>query len=276
MENNKAVHSLYSKEVLRLKHPFHLVDSSPWPIVTSGMAFSLVVGAIQFMHTDKGFSLFFLSLFGLILSLFGWFRDIVIESTFEGHHTKLVQRGLMYGFILFIVSEVMFFFSFFWAFFHASLSPDIGIGAVWPPLGIEVFSPWDIPLLNTVILLTSGATVTWAHNGLLAGSRDDMTNGLLLTIFLGVLFTGLQGFEYVSAPFDISDSVYGSIFYMATGFHGFHVIIGTTFLAVCLFRHLKYHFTRQHHLGFEAAAYYWHFVDVVWLFLYVSIYWWGS
>lgn len=268
--------TLYSKEVLRLRHPFHIVDTSPWPLIVSGLLFSLAIGAISFMHSDAGIGLFSLSLLYLFLSVTGWFRDIIIESTFEGHHTKLVQRGLTFGIILFIVSEIMFFVSFFWAFFHASIAPGVGIGAVWPPKGIPLFSPTGIPLWNTIVLVVSGATVTWAHNSLLAGDRKGTTAGLASTVLLGILFTCAQGFEYVTAPFDISDSVYGSVFYMATGFHGFHVIIGTVFLAVCLYRHLKYHFTRTHHFGFEAAAYYWHFVDVVWLFLFVSIYWWGS
>ena len=208
--------------------------------------------------------------------MFVWFRDVVREGTFQGHHTKVVQKGLKMGMILFITSEVMFFFAFFWGFFHSSLAPTVELGSVWPPMGINVLNPWEVPLLNTAILLCSGVTVTWAHHALVAGSRSQALSGLFLTISLGVIFTMLQAFEYLEASFTIADSVYGSCFYMATGFHGFHVLVGTLFLAVCLFRLYNHHFTRQHHLGFEAAAWYWHFVDVVWLFLFVSIYWWGN
>ena len=184
--------------------------------------------------------------------------------------------GLRYGMILFIVSELMFFVAFFWAFFHASLSPTVEIGAVWPPKGIEVLNPWEVPFLNTVILLSSGAAVTWAHHAIVAGARNQAIYGLILTILLAIFFTGLQALEYLEAPFTISDGVYGSTFYLATGFHGFHVFIGTVFLSVCLLRLINFHFTKSHHFGFEAAAWYWHFVDVVWLFLFVAIYWWGG
>jgi heme/copper-type cytochrome/quinol oxidase subunit 3 len=187
-----------------------------------------------------------------------------------------VQKGLSMGMILFIVSEVMFFFGIFWAFFHSSLSPNIEIGAVWPPKGIVTFDAWKIPLLNTIILLTSGASVTWAHHALVAGNRSETTLGLIFTVCLGLVFTMFQAYEYSHALFTIRDTVYGSVFFLATGFHGFHVIIGTIFLFACLLRHLNYHFTTKHHLGFEAAAWYWHFVDVVWLFLFISIYWWGA
>jgi cytochrome c oxidase subunit 3 len=189
-------------------------------------------------------------------------------------HTKAVQRGLKMGVVLFIVSEVMFFFAFFWAYFHSSLAPAIEIGSIWPPVGITVFSPWGVPLLNTLILLLSGVTITYAHHALTLGNRFYLVDGLAFTILLAVIFTFLQAFEYRTAPFNISDGIYGSTFFMATGFHGFHVIIGTTFIVVCLMR--VHHFTKQHHVGFEAAAWYWHFVDVVWLFLFVSIYFWGS
>ena len=187
-----------------------------------------------------------------------------------------VQNGLRYGMILFIVSEIMFFAAFFWAFFHSSLAPTVEIGAIWPPKGIEVLNPWDIPFLNTVILLSSGASVTWAHHAILAGNRKQAITGLFLTVLLATIFTGFQAYEYLEAPFTISDGIYGSTFYMATGFHGFHVIIGTLFLSVCLIRLIKHHFTPGHHFGFEAAAWYWHFVDVVWLFLFVCIYYWGG
>lgn len=178
--------------------------------------------------------------------------------------------------ILFIVSEVMFFFSFFWAFFHSSLSPSIWIGCVWPPIGIEPINPWGLPFLNTIILISSGVSVTYAHRSMLASYRNGVSIGLFYSILLGVLFTFLQIFEYTVAPFNINDSIYGSIFYVSTGFHGLHVILGTVFLFVTLIRHLKYHFLVEHHFGFEASIWYWHFVDIVWIFLFVVIYWWGG
>ena len=259
------------------KHPFHLVDPSPWPIFASLSAFISTVGGVMYMHGyNGGSSMLSLGFLMILYSMFVWWRDVVREATFEGHHTSLVQIGLRYGMILFIVSEVMFFVAFFWAFFHSSLAPTVEIGAVWPPKGIEVLNPWEIPFLNTVILLSSGASVTWAHHALIIGDRKQAMNGLIITILLATLFTSFQIMEYIEAPFTISDSVYGSTFFLATGFHGFHVFVGPIFLAVCLLRLVNFHFTKSHHFGFEAAAWYWHFVDVVWLFLFVSIYWWGG
>jgi len=205
-----------------------------------------------------------------------WFRDVIREGTYLGYHTVAVQHGLRYGMLLFILSEVCFFAGFFWAFYHSSLAATVEIGGVWPPPGIEVLNPWDVPLLNTLILLLSGATVTWAHHSILQGNKANAVLGLTLTVGLGLIFTALQAYEYIESSFTISDGVYGSTFFMATGFHGLHVIIGSTFLLVCLLRQIKNHYTTTHHFGFEAASWYWHFVDVVWLFLFVSIYWWGS
>jgi cytochrome c oxidase subunit 3 len=259
------------------RHPFHLVDPSPWPLFASLSAFTSTIGGVMYMHGYiGGGNLLSLGLIMICYSMFVWWRDVVREGTYEGHHTSFVQLGLRYGMILFIVSELMFFVAFFWAFFHASLSPTVEIGAVWPPKGIEVLNPWEVPFLNTVILLSSGAAVTWAHHAIVAGARNQAIYGLILTVILAILFTGLQALEYIEAPFTISDGVYGSTFYLATGFHGFHVFIGTVFLSVCLLRLTKFHFTKSHHFGFEAAAWYWHFVDVVWLFLFVAIYWWGG
>jgi cytochrome c oxidase subunit 3 len=208
--------------------------------------------------------------------MFCWWRDVIREATFEGNHTLSVQTGLRIGMLLFIVSEIMFFFAFFWAFFHAALAPTPDIGSLWPPLGVETINAWGVPLLNTIILLTSGATVTWAHHAIVFGDRKNAIISLILTILLAIFFTLLQIFEYIESNFSISDSVYGSTFYLATGFHGFHVLIGTIFLGVCTLRLINYHFTKEHHFGFEAAAWYWHFVDVVWLFLFITIYWWGG
>nr|AMW67806.1 cytochrome c oxidase subunit III [Sisyra nigra] len=256
-------------------HPFHLVDYSPWPLTGALGAFFSVSGLIMWFHQYDN-SLLFLGNMITILTMYQWWRDITREGTYQGLHTYIVTLGLRWGMILFITSEVFFFISFFWAFFHSSLSPSIELGAMWPPLGITPFNPIQIPLLNTIILLSSGVTITWAHHALMNNNYTQTTQSLFLTVLLGIYFTILQGYEYLEAPFTISDSIYGSTFFMATGFHGLHVIIGTTFLLICLIRHLKAHFSLNHHFGFEAAAWYWHFVDVVWLFLYISIYWWGS
>jgi len=259
------------------KHPYHLVDPSPWPLVSSISCFVTAIGAAMFMHSFLyGDIILLIGSLMVISSMFVWWRDVIREATFNGFHTQTVQWGLRSGMILFIVSEVMFFLAFFWAFFHSSLSPAIEIGSVWPPVSITPFNPWGVPLLNTLILLLSGATVTWAHHEILVGRKEPAKLALFLTLFLAVTFTALQVYEYLEASFSISDGIYGSTFFMATGFHGFHVIIGTIFLTVCYFRLVKNHFTKLHHFGFEAAAWYWHFVDVVWLFLFVSIYWWGN
>nr|AXS66283.1 cytochrome c oxidase subunit 3 [Chrysomeloidea sp. 1 KM-2017] len=256
-------------------HPFHLVEVSPWPILGSFGTMIMMIGLIKWFHLYK-MNLFLIGMTINLLVMFQWWRDITREGTFQGLHTFKVTQGLRWGMILFIVSEVFFFISFFWGFFHSSLSPTIEIGMKWPPSGIVTFNPLEIPLLNTLILLTSGLTVTWTHHSLMENNYTESIQSLSLTVILGTYFTILQGYEYMEAPFSISDSVYGSSFFMATGFHGLHVIIGTTFLLVCLIRMYLNHFSSIHHFGFEAAAWYWHFVDVVWLFLYISIYWWGS
>nr|ALO76584.1 cytochrome c oxidase subunit 3 [Paromalus flavicornis] len=256
-------------------HPFHLVEVSPWPLLGATSAMITMVGMIKWFHQFNN-SLFMLGMTITTMIMYQWWRDITREGTFQGLHTYTVTMGLRWGMILFITSEVFFFISFFWGFFHSSLSPSIELGMIWPPKGISVFNPIQIPLLNTLILLTSGLTVTWAHHSLMENNFKSTTQGLLLTVILGVYFTFLQAYEYMEAPFAISDSVYGSSFFMATGFHGIHVIIGTSFLLICLIRQVNNHFSCIHHFGFEAAAWYWHFVDVVWLFLYISIYWWGS
>ena len=262
---------------VKARHSFHLVDPSPWPFLASIGALGLTLGGVLYFHSFIiGSYVLLLGLFTVISVAIVWWRDVIRESTFEGYHTKEVQIGLRYGMMLFIISEVMFFSAFFWAFFHSSLAPTIEIGSIWPPYGIDVFSPWAVPLLNTFILLLSGATITWGHHAILIGNYRQGIQAFYCTIYLAILFTVIQGCEYIEANFCISDGIYGSTFFMATGFHGFHVIIGTTFIIVCFIRHLKFHFSGHHHFGFEAAAWYWHFVDVVWLFLFVTIYWWGN
>nr|QWB85862.1 cytochrome c oxidase subunit III [Ulochaetes vacca] len=256
-------------------HPYHLVDMSPWPILGALSTMILMIGLIKWFHLYNN-NLFFLGTLTTILIMYQWWRDITRESTFQGLHTFFVTMGLKWGMILFIVSEIFFFTSFFWSFFHNSLSPTIEIGLMWPPKGIKPFNPLEIPLLNTLILLTSGLTVTWAHHSLMENNYTQTFQSLTITVLLGIYFSILQGYEYYEAPFTITDSIYGASFFMSTGFHGLHVIIGSTFLLTCLIRHLNVHFSSIHHFGFEAAAWYWHFVDVIWLFLYISIYWWGS
>jgi len=262
------------------KHPFHLVLPSPWPFSISMILLALLAKVVLYLHypSYSGWLIYQIEALAFCLLFFmsRWFLDIITESTFQGHHTIKVTKGLRMGMVLFIVSEIMFFFSFFWAFFHFSLSPSIWIGAVWPPKGLPVLNPWLLPLFNSVILVSSGVSVTWAHRAIISGSRKDVIDSLLITILWGFLFTYCQFLEYINAPFSINDSAYGSIFFMATGFHGIHVLIGTLFLLVCLIRHIYYQFLTEQHIGLEAAIWYWHFVDVVWLFLFFSIYIWGS
>nr|YP_010693562.1 cytochrome c oxidase subunit III [Scolytoplatypus skyliuae]WCB99753.1 cytochrome c oxidase subunit 3 [Scolytoplatypus skyliuae] len=256
-------------------HPFHLVNESPWPLLGSFSTFSLLGGTCKWFHLNES-NLLLLGNLTTLLIMYQWWRDISRESTLQGHHTLEVSSGLRIGMILFITSEVFFFLGFFWAFFHSSLSPNIELGMNWPPKKVITFNPLEIPLLNTLILLSSGISVTWAHHSLMENNFNQATNGLLTTVILGIYFSSLQMYEYIEAKFSIADSVFGSTFFMTTGLHGLHVLIGTSFLIVCLIRLLNNHFSSIHHFGFEAAAWYWHFVDVVWLFLYISIYWWGS
>lgn len=256
-------------------HPYHLVDYSPWPLTGAIGVLTLVTGIIKWFH-NFNINLLILGYIITLITIYQWWRDICREGTIQGKHTILVSKGLRWGIILFIVSEIFFFISFFWAFFHRRLSPNIEIGITWPPISIIPFNPFQIPLLNTIILITSGITVTWAHHALIESNFTQTTQGLFITVILGIYFTILQAYEYIEAPFTIADRIYGSTFFIATGFHGLHVLIGTIFLLICLIRHINNHFSRNHHFGFEAAAWYWHFVDVVWLFLYISIYWWGN
>lgn len=256
---------------------YHIVDRSPWPYTSGTGAFTMGIGGVMmFRGYSNGNIILLIGMIIVIWTMKEWWKDIIRESTYIGEHKKKVKQGIKYGGIIFIISEVLFFVSFFWAFFHSSLTPTIEIGAKWPPIGIESMKAYGVPLLNTIILLSSGATATWAHNALIIGNRKELIIGLIITVLLGILFTAIQGMEYYESSFTISDSVYGSTFYVTTGFHGLHVLIGTTFLIVVLIRSINHEFTRHHHYGYEYAAIYWHFVDVVWIVLYVTIYWWGS
>ncbi len=265
-------------------HPFHIVELSRWPILTSASLLFMAIGAVMAMHGSiVGWYIFSVSIIALGFSLYSWWRDVVHEGLVEKQHTEPVRLGLRIGMVLFIVSETMFFFAFFWSFFKASLFPEgileglwvIKAGS-WPPAGIAVFDPWDLPFINTLILLLSGTTVTWAHYAMEENNQKDCVTALGMTVLLGMSFTLLQAYEYHHAAFKLNDGIYAANFYLATGFHGLHVIIGSIFLAVCYFRARSGDFFYGGgHLGFEFAAWYWHFVDVVWLFLFTFVYVWG-
>ncbi|TPG57502.1 cytochrome c oxidase subunit 3 [Roseomonas nepalensis] len=261
------------------KHPYHLVDPSPWPLVSAFSAGAMLFGIVLWAHYNIHW-MFGIGLVGTLASATFWWRDVVRESKQPGVHTPIVRIGMRYGMSLFIASEVMFFVAFFWAYFHFALYPEHVAGAetaIWPPKGIHTFDPFGLPFLNTMILLLSGCTVTWAHHSLIEGDRRGMLQGLALTVGLGLFFTTLQAIEYSEAPFAFSGGgIYPSTFFLATGFHGFHVIVGTLFLLVCFIRAWGGDFTPKRHFGFEAAAWYWHFVDVVWLFLFICIYLFGA
>jgi len=256
-------------------HPYHLVNPSPWPIIGAFAGGLLAIGLVMFMH-GSGPIVMALGFAAIIGVMFGWWRDVLKESVKEKAHSAVVKIGLRYGMALFIASEVMFFAAFFWAYFDAALFPKAATGGVWPPVGIETVPPFGLPFMLTLILLLSGTTVTAAHHAILEGDNKQAGLQLALTVGLGVLFTGFQIYEYTHVHFGFTDGIYASTFFMATGFHGFHVFIGTVFLAVCWYRVSRGHFTPKNHFGFEAAAWYWHFVDVVWLFLFIAIYWWGA
>jgi len=259
------------------QHPFHLVTPSPWPYNTSISLYIITTSAALSMHSfNNEYYLLYIAFFLVISSMSFWFRDIITEATYLGDHTLAVQKGLNLGIILFIVSEALFFMAIFWAFFHSALTPTVELGAQWPPIGIDPINPFELPLLNTIILLSSGATVTYAHHSLINGKREGALYGSIATIFLAIIFTVFQAIEYNVSSFTISDGAFGTCFFFGTGFHGLHVIVGTIFLGVALWRTFDYHLTDNHHLGFEGGILYWHFVDVVWLFLYISIYYWGS
>nr|YP_001936585.1 cytochrome c oxidase subunit III [Hypochilus thorelli]ACA62648.1 cytochrome oxidase subunit 3 [Hypochilus thorelli] len=261
--------------MLTIFHPYHIVSVSPWPLLSALNILLAMLGLIK-MFLLAGVDLFYLAMISLLVSVTLWWRDVIRESTFHGEHTLTVMSGLMIGMLLFILSEVFFFLSFFWAFFHSSLSPSLEIGSIWPPTGLIPLDTFQVPLLNTVILLGSGVSVTWAHQSLLNSNNYNIKLSLMLTWLLGAYFLFLQYMEYKMAMFSISDSVFGSVFFVSTGFHGIHVMIGSLFLMVMWLRVFQMHFSSSHHFGFEAAAWYWHFVDVVWLFLFSVVYWWGG
>jgi len=280
----------------KVNHDYHILEPDIWPLIGATAALIFTSGMVLSFYPDQfGIASSIVMWVGLALLLatfFMWFRNVVIEAQ-RGDHTPVVQLHMRYGMILFIASEVMFFVGWFWSFFDFALFPaalqyvdgqttnqflqdsSISSGS-FVPVGMEVLDPFALPLLNTLILLCSGTTVTWAHHALIHGDREGLKQGLWATVGLGVLFSLIQAYEYSVAPFGFGGNTYSSAFYMATGFHGFHVLIGTIFLIVCLYRAYIGHFTSRQHFGFEAAAWYWHFVDVVWLFLFIAVYIWGG
>ena len=255
-------------------HPYHIIYPSPWPLLTGTVAISSLAATIYWINT-KNRTVLLLNTVLLTICCFQWWRDVSTESSFLGLHTNLVINGLRWGIILFITSEILFFFSFFWAFFHRSLSPNFELGNIWPPIGTQAINPYQVPLLNTTVLLASGVLVTLSHHALITKINHKSNLFLLLTVILGRYFTILQGWEYVEAPFSLRDSSYGATFFLATGFHGIHVLIGTIFLIASLIRQQSNLLSPNHHLGTEIAIWYWHFVDVVWLFLFTFLYWWA-
>nr|AKE49629.1 cytochrome c oxidase subunit III [Liposcelis nr. bostrychophila AZ] len=253
---------------------FHSVNNSPWPLYASLAVLNLMLSTFWSFYSNMGAHSFF-SMFNVLLMVSIWARDILRESVYQGNHTSKVMASLKYGMLLFISSEIMFFLSFFWTFFHSSLNPDCSLGYMWPSWGVRAVSPLSIPLLNTLILISSGVTITYSHHMMLAHNWEFSIKWTIYTILLGVYFTILQGLEYKFTSFTMMDSIYGSIFFMSTGFHGFHVILGTIFISLSLMRLIKLEYSNSHHLMFEFSCWYWHFVDLVWLFLFLFIYWWG-
>nr|YP_009987575.1 cytochrome c oxidase subunit III [Tropidocephala brunnipennis]QBZ38048.1 cytochrome c oxidase subunit III [Tropidocephala brunnipennis] len=260
---------------MKKNHPFHLVTNSPWPILLSFSIMNLLMSMI-ILFNQKNNNFMYFSMLILTMNLYQWWRDVKRESSLKGDHTKIVKKMIKMGMILFIISEIMFFFSFFWSFFHSSLSPTIELGLKWPPKGIKPFNPMEIPLLNTIILVSSGASITWAHHSLLSMKFKQTISSLIITIMLSCYFTSLQWIEYKNATFTIADSVFGSSFFLTTGFHGIHVIMGTIFILTAMESIISMKSNKINHLSLELSAWYWHFVDVVWLFLYLILYWWNN
>nr|ACY09430.1 cytochrome c oxidase subunit III [Phanerotoma flava] len=258
--------------MMKFFHVFHLVSLSPWPLLCSFSIMNLMLSLLLLLNKVNDMILYF-SILILLMNLFQWWRDVIRESTFQGTHSLKVVMGLKMSMLMFILSEVMFFLSFFWSYFHMFLSPSIEIGMMWPPMMILKFNPLAVPMLNTLILLCSGMYITLCHFMLMLNNNFYSIIFLFITVILGLLFVFLQYDEYKMSFFSIKDSVCGSLFYVLTGFHGMHVIVGTLFLIIMFVRFLLKHFSCYHFIGFEFSSWYWHFVDVVWLFLYLIIYW---
>lgn len=256
---------------MKKNFPFHIVTISPWPIIASINLINLILRTILWIYLNN-LILIIINLIILILVSLIWFRDIIRERTFQGIHSLLIISIIKFRIIIFIISELFFFISFFWTFFHNSISPSIEINFSWPPLIIKFFNPFEIPLLNSIILIISGFTVTLRHYNLLNNKSKSRILNLIFTIILGFYFNLIQIFEYYNSFFCINDRIFGSIFYLSTGFHGIHVLIGTLILLYSLIRIYKNHFSSIHHINFEFSIWYWHFVDVIWLFIYIFYY----
>nr|AZL93430.1 cytochrome c oxidase subunit 3 [Platygaster sp. ZJUH_2016029] len=254
-------------------HPFHLVTWSPWPFLISISLMNIMMSMILKMNFNLSIYMW-MSMTTLLLCSYQWWRDVIRESTFQGFHNKYITLHLNKGMLMFIISEILFFFSFFWSFFHMMLSPSINIGSNWPPKSINIFNPFNIPLLNTIILLSSGMFITWSHYSIMNNNFNKSLLSIKSTILLGLIFTFFQYTEYKNSMYSINDSSFGTTFFITTGFHGIHVIIGTFFIIISFKRLKSTHFSFNHHFGFEASAWYWHFVDVIWLFLFTFMYWW--
>lgn len=261
--------------MIKINQPYFILNLRPWPILISINSFNFLISNIIIINFK--FNLIrLLNLIIMILISIIWWRDIIRERTFQGNHNFYIINLIKLSIILFIISEIFLFISFFWNFIHNSLAPSIELGLNWPPKNINFFNPLLIPLLNTIILLTSRFTITLTHFYILNNFKNKSIKFINLTIILSIYFLILQAIEYNQANFTFSDSVFGSSFYIATGFHGLHVIIGTTFLSINLLRIIKIHFSFIHHIRFELAAWYWHFIDIIWLFLYITFYWWNN
>jgi len=258
--------------MIKQNHPFHIVHPRPWPLITGINTFNILLRTIFWILNKNNIFLITRS-FCLILCCTQWWRDVSRESSFIGYHTNVVINGLRWGIILFITSEILFFFSFFWTFFHRRLAPNFEIGIIWPPIGIQTINPYQVPLLNTIVLLSSGLTVTYSHHAIIKKQNKTIFLRIIITLLLGIYFTLLQAWEYLEASYSFADSIFGADFFLATGFHGIHVLVGTLFLFFSFIRHILNLFSKEHHIGLESAIWYWHFVDVVWLFLYSFLYW---
>jgi len=256
---------------------FHVLEPSLWPFFSAFGLFFFVTGIAFSMHyVVTGYYILIIGLLILILTSVFWFLDISREAVVNGYHTKIVRQGLTLGFLFFITSEIMLFFGFFWAFFHSALSPSIEVGTIWPPVGLRVIPVFEFPLFNTFVLIISGFSVTWVHRAISLGSFKDSIDGFMITILLGLFFIFLQGLEYYESTFNLQDGVYPSAFFMLTGLHGCHVIVGVCFLFVCFISLLSNHYLTNHYLRLVFAIWYWHFVDIVWIILFLSVYCWGS
>nr|AZL93184.1 cytochrome c oxidase subunit 3 [Diapriidae sp. ZJUH_2016010] len=253
-------------------HPYHIVSNSPWPIIFSINLMNFIISNLLMMNMKNNKFLLIMMML-LIIIMMNWWKNLMLESLMQGFRTIKCKIMMKFSMILFILSEIMFFMSMFWCYMHMYLSPSIEIGSIWPPKNIEMFNPFLIPLINSIILITSGMTLTYSHYLMINNKFIKSIIYMYMTIILGMMFTTIQIYEYKMSFFNISDSIYGSIFFMLTGFHGLHVIIGTIFLITSL-KNMYNKFSKMNNLSFELSSWYWHFVDFIWLMVYTLVYWW--